>query len=93
MNKLLRENLKTIYKVKKEIDSKLGKEINSNVQDLHDLRKLMTAENREVIQEQIKKKEEKLSQLLSEKRFRNDFPKFAAFKSFVLRNKFSIQDL
>lgn len=93
MNTLLREKLKTIYKLKKATDSQLGREINSNIQDLHDLKKSLTAENKEVVEEQMKNKREKLSQLLSEKRFKHDFPKFATFKAFVLKNKFSLQDL
>jgi dephospho-CoA kinase len=93
VDQLLREKLKTIYKLKKTEDSKIGKEINSNIQDLHELKKTLTVENKESVQKQMTLKQDKLSELLANKRFKHDFPKFASFKAFVLKNKFSIEDL
>lgn len=90
--KLFREQLKKIYKEKKEEDAVIGKNINELVQSIHQYNKA-TPEQQELMKDSFKTFNEKLSELKKEKRFKHEFPKFSDFKNFVKKHKLSLSDL
>lgn len=87
-----REQLKKVYKKNRKEDAEVGKKINLLVQEIHVINKSeeMDVETKKV---QLEKVSKSLSELKSQSRFKNEFPKFANFKNYVVKNKLKAEDL
>lgn len=87
-----REKLKKFYKEKKKESGLLGRKIDNIVQELHSLNKLKP-EDRQKLKDHEEKLIKSLQDLQTEKRFKQEFPKFSVFRSFVKKNKLKPSDL
>lgn len=94
--RLMRNHLKEIYKNKRREDALVGRRIN-------ELTKVWLAADREYSVEgdkvSVKTTPEaedalaELQEIKQERRFREDFPTFSTFKTFVKKNKILIKEL